>query len=380
MPNNGPQPPQGYPQSPQGNNQGNNQQPAQGGNPQQPQQPQQPQGYNQQASQQGYGQQQAGYQQQGPQAYQQPPQGGPQRPQGTPQAPRGYADNARNIAEKRAFHINGYAGLILVIVVIFFALGLLVRPYTSFLGVILIIVALIFGSSLTTIQPNQAKVLTFFGTYVGTIREAGLFMTIPLTHKQTVSLRVRNFASDVLKVNDEKGNPVEIAAVVVYRVVDTARAIFGVDRYLEFVRVQSESAIRHVASEYPYDTFSDENVVTLRGNATEVSSRLTEELQERMNVAGIQIIETRLAHLAYATEIAGAMLQRQQSTAILAAKKVIVDGAVEITEGAIRQLTKDTGLELTSAQQMQIVNNIMVAIISERGAQPVINTSVQSTE
>lgn len=283
------------------------------------------------------------------------------------------------IAEKNVFHINGFIGLILVIAIIVVGALLAIDPAQRVLGIVLIVIACIFTSSLTTVEPNQAKVLTFFGSYVGTIRDAGLFMTIPLTMKETVSLRVRNFTSDVLKVNDEKGNPVEIAAVIVYRVTDTARAVFGVNDYLQFVNVQSESAVRHVASEYPYDTFDDDSVVTLRANAGIVSARLTQELQDRMNVAGIQIIETRLAHLAYATEIAGAMLQRQQSTAILAAKKVIVDGAVQITEDAIRQLSEDTGIKLSSAQQMQIVNNIMVAIISERGTQPVINTSVQTT-
>jgi len=172
---------------------------------------------------------------------------------------------------------------------------------------------------LTIVQPNEAKVLTFFGNYIGTIRDAGLFMTVPLTDKESISLRVRNFNSEILKVNDSKGNPVEIAAVVVFKVVDTAQALFNVDDYEEFVEIQSESAVRHVASEYPYDTFDEQDKLTLRGNPTEVSDRLTQELQERLNVAGVQILETRLTHLAYATEIASAMLQRQQSAAILSA-------------------------------------------------------------
>ncbi|WP_436435667.1 SPFH domain-containing protein [Limosilactobacillus reuteri] len=236
---------------------------------------------------------------------------------------------------------------------------------------------ILFSTSLTIIQPNEAKVLTFFGNYIGTIRDAGLFMTVPFTNKETVSLRVCNFNSQILKVNDSKGNPVEIAAVIVYKVVDTAKALFSVDDYEQFVQIQSESAVRHVASEYPYDSFEDRDAITLRGNPTEVSERLTAELQERLNVAGVKIIETRLTHLAYATEIASAMLQKQQSSAILSARKIIVEGAVSITEEAIERLSKEANLDLTDEQRLQIINNIMVAIISERGTQPVINTGTQ---
>lgn len=285
--------------------------------------------------------------------------------------------------EKRAFHVNGYLGLLLAIIfglvsiwMIFIgvndAMGAMVV-----LGVILFIVVVLFSTSLTIIQPNEAKVLTFFGNYIGTIRDAGLFMTIPFTSKQTVSLRVYNFNSQILKVNDSKGNPVEIAAVIVYKVVDTAKALFSVDDYEQFVQIQSESAVRHVASEYPYDTFENQDDIILRGNPTEVSDRLTGELQERLNVAGVEIIETRLTHLAYATEIASAMLQKQQSAAILSARKIIVEGAVSITEEAIDRLNKEANLNLTSEQRLQIINNIMVAIISERGTQPVINTGTQ---
>ena len=239
------------------------------------------------------------------------------------------------------------------------------------------LIVILFSTSLTIIQPNEAKVLTFFGNYIGTIRDAGLFMTVPFTNKETVSLRVCNFNSQILKVNDSKGNPVEIAAVIVYKVVDTAKALFSVDDYEQFVQIQSESAVRHVASEYPYDSFEDQDAITLRGNPTEVSERLTAELQERLNVAGVKIIETRLTHLAYATEIASAMLQKQQSSAILSARKIIVEGAVSITEEAIERLSKEANLDLTDEQRLQIINNIMVAIISERGTQPVINTGTQ---
>ncbi len=285
--------------------------------------------------------------------------------------------------EKAAFHVNGYLGLLGAIIIGLISLWLMFVGFTRnfpvvlTIGIILFLIVILFSTSLTIIQPNEAKVLTFFGNYIGTIRDAGLFMTVPFTNKETVSLRVCNFNSQILKVNDSKGNPVEIAAVIVYKVVDTAKALFSVDDYEQFVQIQSESAVRHVASEYPYDSFEDQDAITLRGNPTEVSERLTAELQERLNVAGVKIIETRLTHLAYATEIASAMLQKQQSSAILSARKIIVEGAVSITEEAIERLSKEANLDLTDEQRLQIINNIMVAIISERGMQPVINTGTQ---
>ena len=285
--------------------------------------------------------------------------------------------------EKAAFHVNGYLGLLGAIIIGLISLWLMFVGFTRnfpvllTIGIILFLIVILFSTSLTIIQPNEAKVLTFFGNYIGTIRDAGLFMTVPFTNKETVSLRVCNFNSQILKVNDSKGNPVEIAAVIVYKVVDTAKALFSVDDYEQFVQIQSESAVRHVASEYPYDSFEDQDAITLRGNPTEVSERLTAELQERLNVAGVKIIETRLTHLAYATEIASAMLQKQQSSAILSARKIIVEGAVSITEEAIDRLSKEANLDLTDEQRLQIINNIMVAIISERGTQPVINTGTQ---
>ena len=275
--------------------------------------------------------------------------------------------------EKRVFHVNGYLGL-LVVLLLLVGGGWGIYQGRYFLGALVILIALLAGSSLTIVQPNTAKVLTFFGSYVGTIRDAGLFLTIPLTNKEPVSLRVRNFNSQVLKVNDLKGNPIEIAAVIVFKVVDTAQALYAVDDYEAFVEIQAESAIRHVASEYPYDTFEDEAALTLRGNPNEVSAKLTAELQARLAVAGVKVIETRLTHLAYATEIASAMLQKQQSAAILAARQTIVAGAVSIVEDALQQLTRETDLQLTPEQRLTIINNLLVAIVSERGSQPVIET------
>lgn len=276
--------------------------------------------------------------------------------------------------EKNVFHINGYLGLVIVLALIIGGGFLLATGTMIVLGGLIIVVAVLAASSLTIISPNQSKVLTFFGRYIGTIREAGLYLTVPLTNKSTVSLRVRNFNSAILKVNDLQGNPVEIAAVIVFKVVDTSKALFSVEDYEQFVEIQTESAIRHVASEYAYDNFGDGKELTLRSNPTDVSNRLTEELQERLNVAGVEIIETRLTHLAYATEIASAMLQRQQSQAILSARKIIVEGAVSITEGAIDRLGAETNLKLTDNQKLQLINNMMVSIINERGSQPVINT------
>ena len=240
------------------------------------------------------------------------------------------------------------------------------------LTVLLAVVAAVLATGITIVQPNQSKVLTFFGKYMGTIRESGLFLTVPLTLKKKVSLRVRNFNSKKLKVNDVEGNPIEIAAVVVFRVVDTAKAVFDVDYYEEFVEIQSETAIRHVAGKYPYDTFIGEEV-TLRGNADIVSDELTKNIQERLNVSGVEVLEARLTHLAYSTEIAQAMLQRQQASAIIAARQKIVEGAVGMARMAVEQLEADGTIDLDEERKVNMVNNLMVAIISDNGTQPVVN-------
>ncbi|HAQ4445254.1 TPA: SPFH domain-containing protein [Enterococcus faecium] len=234
-------------------------------------------------------------------------------------------------------------------------------------------IALLLLSSATVVSPNQAKVILFFGQYLGTIRENGFFLTIPLAQKMTVSLKVRNFNSSVLKVNDLDGNPIEISAVVVFKVIDTAKASFDVAYYQDFVEIQSETAIRHIASQYPYDTFNDDDL-TLRGNTTAVSDELKKELQERLAVAGVEVIETRLNHLAYATEIASAMLQRQQARAILSARQTIVEGAVTITQMALEQIEEGQEINFTDDRKVQLINNLLVSIITDKGTQPVINT------
>lgn len=281
--------------------------------------------------------------------------------------------------EKNTFHVNGYLGL-------FVLLGLMLAGiYLFYMGVttesvfqivtsiVIWIISILFISSLTIVSPNQAKAILFFGKYLGTIKSNGLFITTPLTQKINVSLKVRNFNSSLLKVNDNDGNPIEISAVVVFKVVDTAKVLFDVDYYQDFVEIQSETAIRHIATQYPYDSFSDDDV-TLRGNTGLVSDELAKELQERLAVAGVEVIETRLNHLAYSTEIASAMLQRQQARAILAARQTIVEGAVTMTQMALEQIEEGQEINFTDDRKVQLINNLLVSIITDRGTQPVINT------
>ena len=283
------------------------------------------------------------------------------------------------MTEKQTFHVNGYLALVVLI-------GLLVGGgylfYHGFvnesvleivLSILLWIVSFLFLSSLTIVQPNQAKAILFFGQYLGTIKDNGLFITTPLTQKITISLKVKNFNTALLKVNDSDGNPIEISAVVVFKVVDSAKALFSVDDYRNFVAIQSETALRHIASQYPYDTFEEEDI-TLRGNTTEVSEKLKIELEERLAIAGVEVIETRLNHLAYATEIASAMLQRQQARAILSARQTIVEGAVSMTQMALEQIEDGQDIQFTDDRRVQLINNLLVSIITDKGTQPVINT------
>ncbi|WP_127584850.1 SPFH domain-containing protein [Paenibacillus koleovorans] len=274
--------------------------------------------------------------------------------------------------ERKPPYFNGYLGLVASFAL--FGLTWYLFMQESFIiGCIAGFVGLLLLTSLTVIQPNQTTVVTFFGSYLGTIRQSGIWMTIPLSGRKHMSVRVRNFNSAKLKVNDIEGNPIEIAAVVVFRVVDTAKASYDVDSYEKFVEIQSETALRHVATRYPYDNL-DSVGYSLRGNAEEVAQELAAELQTRLTVAGVEVLEARLTHLAYSTEIASAMLQRQQATAIIAAREKIVEGAVGMVQMAIRKLEKDTGLVLDDERKAAMINNLMVAIVSDRSAQPVINS------
>lgn len=243
---------------------------------------------------------------------------------------------------------------------------------TALLGIVLMVVAffMLFGNYV--VQPNQAVVATLFGRYVGTNRVNGWYWTNPFTSRKSISLRIRNFNSERLKVNDLHGNPIEIAAVIVWKVVDSAKASFDVESYVNFVAIQSETALRHLASRYPYDDH-DAAGLSLRGNADEVVQTLSNELQARLTAAGVEILEARLSHLAYSPEIAQAMLQRQQASAILAARQIIVEGAVGMVEMALHKLSDQKIVELDEERKAQMVSNLLVVLTSERSTQPVIN-------
>lgn len=224
-----------------------------------------------------------------------------------------------------------------------------------------------------TLQPNMAAVLVLFGKYSGTVRTDGFHWANPFFQKHKISQRARNLNADRIKVNDSRGNPIEIAAVVVWRVVDTAQAMFDVDEFVHYVTVQSESALRHLASAYPYDT-TEEGQLSLRGSMDEVSASLTKELQERVAKAGVRIDEARLSHLAYAPEIASAMLQRQQAEAIVAARRTIVDGAVGMVEMALHRLDEHKTVNLDGEKRAAMVSNLLVVLCGDKSAQPVVNT------
>lgn len=234
-------------------------------------------------------------------------------------------------------------------------------------------IILIAFAGLFTVNPNEAKVLQLFGKYVGTVRNAGLWYANPFYSKTRVSTRVRNFETGKLKVNDQDSNPIEIAAVVVWRVVDTAEALFQVDNYTEYVQVQSEAALRGLATNYPYDA-PDENTLSLSANAATISEQLKVEIQERLNKAGVEVIEARISHLAYAPEIASAMLQRQQANAIIAARQKIVEGAVGMVEMALDDLKKRDVIELDDERKAQMVSNLLVVLCADRSPQPIVNT------
>ncbi|HEY8979067.1 MAG TPA: SPFH domain-containing protein [Streptomyces sp.] len=240
-------------------------------------------------------------------------------------------------------------------------------------GIVVAIVSLFFLCGLNMIAPGEARVVQLFGRYRGTLRDDGLRWVNPLMSRTKLSTRVRNHETPALKVNDAYGNPIELAAVVVWRVEDTAQASFSVDNYLEFVGTQTEAAVRHIAIEYPYDAH-DEGALSLRGNAEEITEKLSAELRERVRTAGVEIIESRFTHLAYAPEIASAMLQRQQAGAVVAARREIVDGAVGMVEAALARLTEQDIVTLDEERKAAMVSNLMVVLCGDRAPQPVLNT------
>jgi regulator of protease activity HflC (stomatin/prohibitin superfamily) len=238
---------------------------------------------------------------------------------------------------------------------------------------IVAVVLFILWFGLFIVNPNEAKVIQLFGRYVGTVHEPGLKWANPFFTKRKISVRVRNFETAKLKVNDKRGTPIEIAAVVVWKVVDTAEALFEVDEYEDYIHVQSESAVRGMATDYPYDTYVD-GETSLTGHLGEVAERLQKEIQDRLEKAGIRVLEARISHLAYAPEIAGPMLQRQQATAIIAARQKIVEGAVGMVEMALEMLSKQNIVHLDEERKAAMVSNLLVVLCSDRATTPVVNT------
>jgi hypothetical protein len=284
---------------------------------------------------------------------------------------------APKVHEHAAFAVNGFIGLAvgLALVIGGARLGWAALDGGSGAGVVgavLVVLGLVTLAGLTTVAPGEAKVLQFFGRYVGTVRTAGLRWVNPFTSRRKVSTRIRNHESDVLKVNDRDGNPIEIAAVVVWQVEDTARAVFEVDSFVEFVRTQSDTAIRHIATTYPYDDHA-EGDLSLRGDADEITERLSTEIAARVESAGVRIVESRLTHLAYAPEIAGAMLQRQQAGAVVAARERIVEGAVGMVDMALARLSEREIVDLDEERKAAMVSNLLVVLCGDRATQPVVN-------
>ncbi len=287
------------------------------------------------------------------------------------------------IAEKERSAASGLLVLVLLLVAVGFSIYALVLQIQAMgrfeagpLGLVVWIAVLVIEifllAGLFMVNPNEGVVLQLFGDYVGTVKVPGLRWANPLYSKKKVSQRVRNFETGHLKVNDQDGNPVEIAAVVVWRVVDTAEAVFEVDSYENYVHVQSEAALRNLATAYPYDAH-EEKVMSLRGNTAEVAAHLKVEIQDRLAKAGVEVIEARISHLAYAPEIAAAMLQRQQASAIIAARQMIVDGAVGMVEMALDRLARNQVVSLDEERKAAMISNLLVVLCSERGSQPVVN-------
>ncbi|MDP2886624.1 MAG: SPFH domain-containing protein [Ignavibacteria bacterium] len=283
------------------------------------------------------------------------------------------------VVETSAKRINGYFAVFIEFVLL--GVNAYLIYYTAEnreLGVLwgeipLFIVTMIFPAGFFVVQPNEARVLVLFGKYIGTVRDSGFCYANPFAIKKHVSLRIRNFNSEKIKVNDLHGNPIEIAAVVVWHVVDSARALFDVEHFENFVAIQSETAIRALASEYPYDA-EDEAIPSLRGRPQEISERMGHQVQTRLEIAGVEVKDARISHLAYSPEIAQTMLRRQQAQAVIAARKKIVEGAVGMVDQALRTLSEKHIVELDEEKKATMVNNLLVALVSESAAQPVINT------
>ncbi|HZN02780.1 MAG TPA: SPFH domain-containing protein [Candidatus Polarisedimenticolia bacterium] len=283
------------------------------------------------------------------------------------------------IREKERTAFSGYAALAILLVVLAAAVYGFVQGIIdqnkgmAIASIVTFVVSVFMMAGLFVVDPNEGRVLQLFGSYVGTVKQPGLRFANPFYSKRRLSLRVRNFESAHLKVNDIEGNPIELAAVVVWRVVDTAEACFEVDSYENYVHVQSEAALRNLATSYAYDAH-DEKQMSLRGHTAEIAEHLKTEIQARLNRAGVEVLEARISHLAYAPEIASAMLQRQQAGAIIAARQRIVDGAVGMVEMALARLEQNKVVTLDGERRAAMVSNLLVVLCGERSAQPVLNT------
>ena len=295
--------------------------------------------------------------------------------------PVGHAGARVDVEERSAWTVGaGGAALVLLLSVgiavasiPFFAAADAGQDGLAAVGILALLLAMLGFSGLTIVSPGQTKVVQLFGRYLGTVRRTGFVMTVPLTTKKRVSVRVRNFETNELKVNDADGNPINIASIVVWQVADTAKATFAVEDYADFVRVQSESALRHVAMAHPYD-HADDGEQSLRGATEVVSGEIAAEVAERVVIAGIEVIEARISNLAYAPEIAQAMLQRQQAGAIIAARERIVEGAVSMVEDALSRLEQDGIVSLDDERRAAMVSNLLVVLCGDSRATPVVNT------
>ena len=278
--------------------------------------------------------------------------------------------------EKIITPANGYF-MLLVFVVLFFGGIVALIAVKSPIVLLAIVSGLLLAFGFIMVQPNGSRVLLLFGKYVGTVKKNGFYWVNPFYTKKKISLRARNFDSERLKVNDKLGNPVMISTILVWRVNNTYNAAFDVDNYENFVRVQTDAAVRKLASMYPYDNFADEGVdedITLRSSVNEVSGALEKEIEERLSIAGIEVLEARIGYLAYAQEIASAMLKRQQATAIVAARHKIVEGAVSMVEMAVNALNKNDVVDLDEERKAAMVSNLMVVLCGDKDATPVVNT------
>jgi regulator of protease activity HflC (stomatin/prohibitin superfamily) len=297
--------------------------------------------------------------------------------------PAAIRQHAQPVSEYRAWRLPGVPVLILGLVLVAALVAVFWQASQhhggtavalTWAGVVLIVAAGLTFRGLTPVAPGRAHVVQLFGRYKGTIREQGLQWTNPFTNRLAVSTRIRNLESAQAKVNDADGNPIEIAAVVVWQVEDTAQATYSVDDYFEFVAIQTETAVRHIASSYPYDSRGAENVLSLRENADEITRELSAELTDRVRAAGVQVVETRLTRLSYAPEIAQAMLRQQQAAAVVGARSKIVEGAVGMVRMALQRLDEENVVELDEERKAAMVSNLLVVLCSEQATQQVVNT------